>query len=291
MAAIQPSGLPKSRSVQSIRQTLASVTNKGNGLPNRFGIGAVEKWGKTSLAAQFPSPIFIQSRGETGLETLIDAGRLPDTPHFPECQQWLEVLACLDALLDEQHAYKTVVVDTINGAERLCHEHVCATDFGNDWGPQGFAAYGKGPESALGPWREFLAKLDRLRSEKRTRVVVLYHMKVKTFKNPMGADYDRYEPEMDAKTWGLTKKWLDIIAFGNYETHLTAVKENAKTGESKGKAIDGQTRILYTERTAAYDAGNRLGLPAEIPMGNSPAEAWANFTEAAKSARGDKGNE
>jgi hypothetical protein len=268
---------------QSNRPSLASVTGKGHGLPNRYGIGAVEKWGKTSLAAQFPGAVFIESKGETGLETLIDAGRLKETPHFPECQDWLSLLGCVDALLGEPHSYQTCVLDTINGAETLCHDYTRDTDC--EGSKEKFAAYGRGSELALGHWRELLSKLDRLRIEKKMRVVCLYHMKVKGFKNPMGADYDRYEPEMDQKTWGITKKWLDVILFGNFETVVTNVKENKISGEIKGKSAGGQMRVIYTERTSAYDAGNRLGLPSEIDMGNSPEEAWANFTAAARAAK------
>lgn len=268
------------------RPSLASVTGKGHGLPNRYGIGAVEKWGKTSFGAQFPGAVFIESKGETGLETLIDAGRLPETPHFPECMEWLSLLGCVDTLLEEQHDFKTVVIDTLNGAETLCHDYTRETDCGND--KEKFAAYGRGTELALGYWRELLSRLDRLRAEKKMRVVCLYHMKVKTFKNPLGADFDRYEPELDQKTWGITKKWLDVILFGNFETAVTNVQENKRSGEIKGKSLGGQMRILYTERTAAYDAGNRIGLPSEIEMGDSAAQAWANFTEAVKAGRANQ---
>jgi hypothetical protein len=281
---MQASRASSSRAQQQIiRPSLSAVTGKGHALPNRYGIGAVEKWGKTSLAAQFPGVVFIESRGETGLETLIDAGRLPETPHFPECQDWMTLLGAIDALIEDPHEYKAVAIDTVNGAETLCHDHTREIDC--DGSKEKFAAYGRGAELALGYWREFLGKLDRLRSDRKMRVVMLYHMRVKSFKNPLGADYDRYEPEMDQKTWGLTKKWLDVIMFGNFEVHVTNVRENKMSGEVKGKSLGGQTRILYTERTAAYDAGNRIGLPPEIEMGNNPQEAWANFIAAVKVGR------
>jgi hypothetical protein len=243
----------------------------------------VEKWGKTSFGAQFPAPVFIESRGETGLETLIDAGRLPEVPHFPECEDWESLIGCVDTLIQDPHEFKTCVIDTINGAEVLCHEHTRIEDC--DGSKEKFSAYGRGTEMALTYWRELLARLDRLRSDRKMRVVMLYHMKVQKFKNPMGADYDRFEPEMDAKTWGLTKKWLDVILFGNYDVTITNIQENKKTGEVRGKSSGGQTRIMYTERTSAYDAGNRIGLPPEIEMGDSPADAWQNFMKAVKQGR------
>lgn len=257
----------------------------GPNLPNRYIIHAVEKWGKTSLAAQFPKPIFIQTQGETGLEALIDAGRLKAVPHFPECETWEDLVSAIRAVANEQHEYRTLVIDTINGAERMCHEYVCNRDFEGKWDDKGFAAYGKGPEVALADWILMLSELDKIRSQRKMTVVCLCHTKVKNFRNPMGADYDRFQPDMNDKTWGRTHKWADVILFGNFEMDTVAVRTNKKTGEQKGKAVGGQHRIIYTERTAAYDAGNRLGLPTEIDMGESPEEAWKNLSAAIIVAR------
>jgi hypothetical protein len=267
------------------RLSLADVTSKGSGLPNRYIIHATEKWGKTTFGAHFPSPVFVESRGETGLETLIDAGRLPEVPHFPECQTWPELLSAVETLTTEEHAYKTLVIDTLNGAEKLCHEEVCRRDFGNDWTDRGFMGYMRGYEVACNDWRQLLIALDDLREQRRMTVVCLVHTKVKTFKNPDGPDFDRYAPDMHDKTWGLSHKWADVILFGNFETFVQmAQKRDENNITKKGKGV-GQTRMLYTERHAAYDAGNRLGLSSEIPMGNSGDEGWKNFKAAIAAAR------
>lgn len=267
------------------KRSLSEIIATGNGLPNRYILYAGEKWGKTSFAAQTPKPIFIQSRGETGLEPLIDAGRIKETPHFPESQEWTELLGCVRALIDEEHEYKTLVIDTLNGAERLCHEFICSRDFGGDWGDKGFGSYQKGPEVALAEWRTLLGDLDTLRRKKHMTVFILCHTKIAAYRNPVGADYDRFQPDMDKRTWALTAKWADVILFGAFDETVGAVKENKKTGEQKGKGLGGNARIMYTEKTAAFDAGNRLGLPAEIEMGSSAAEAWKSFTEALKAGK------
>lgn len=271
--------------MQIKRVDLSAVRTEGAGLPNRYILHGVEGWGKSSLGAKFPKPVFIQSKGETGLETLIDARQLPATPHFDESHDWETIMGILDALTVDAHDYKTLVIDTLNGLERLCHEYVCNRDFGNEWGDKGFASYQKGPEVSLGEWRLLLSNLDRLRIERKMTIVSLCHTKVQKFNNPEGADYDRYQPDVDKRTWSLTAKWADVVLFGNFESSVSAVKENKKTGEKKGKGEGGQQRILYTERHAAYDAKNRLGLPTEIEMGASADEAWANFSSAVKTAR------
>jgi hypothetical protein len=223
---------------------------------------AVEGFGKTSWAAYSTRPVFMMARGETGLETLIAAGQIPETPHFPEIQTWEETFDAIRFLHDESHEFRTLVLDTMNGFERLCHEHVCIRDFNGLWDDKGFLGYMRGYEVALADWREFLTELDKLR-EKGMAIIALCHSRVATFKNPEGPDYDRYEADMHRKTWGLTHKWADMVLFGNWLT-LTDDKK-------KGKAQGGHHRILYTERTAAYDAKNRHGLPPQIELPDSSA--------------------
>ena len=247
---------------------------------------AVEGWGKTSIAAQVPGVVFLQTRGETGLETLIDAGQLPGVPHLPEITTWPSLLAAIDMLTDEPHSYKAVAIDVINGAERLCHEEVCRRDFSNDWGDKGFGGYQRGYDVSMADWTDMLVRLDKLRATRKMGILLLCHTKVATFKNPEGPDYDRYQPDMNAKTWAATHKWADVVLFGNFETVVSGgtTGEGTKAGR-KGKGAGGNVRMMYAERTAAYDAKNRLGLPAEIEMGDSPATAWANFKEARAAGR------
>lgn len=230
--------------------------------------------------------MFLQTKGETGLETLLDAGRLPEVAHFPEVQNWGELMGAIDVLTNEEHAYRTLVIDTLNGAERMCHEEVCRRDFAGDWTDKGFMGYMRGYEVSLADWRKLLIALDNIREKRRMAIVGLCHTNVKPFKNPEGPDYDRYQPEMHSKTWGLTHKWADAILFINFETFVN--EDNAKR---KGKATSSQARIMYTERHAAYDAGNRFGLPAEIEMGSSGQEAWNNFKAALVAGRNGKAGE
>lgn len=261
------------------RLSLQSITSKANGLPNRYGLHAVEGWGKTSLGAQFPSPVFIQTRGETGLETLIDAGRLPETPHFPEIMQWQDLRHAIRLLTSEKHQYRTLIVDTLNGAEKLCFEDTRRKHYENN--VEKFMAYGKGPMTAAEEWRGFLQELDELRQQRKMIVLALVHTKVSKFKNPEGSDFDRYQPELEAAIWSLTHKWLDVVMFGNF-LQITATDSN----DRRQKGVGGDTRMLYCTRTAAWDAKNRIGLPPQIQIGDSAQVAYQQLLEAVKAGRG-----
>jgi hypothetical protein len=261
--------------------SLDHVTRTPKKLPNRILLHAMEKWGKTSFAAQFVDPIFLMTRGETGLWTLIQAEQLEDDiPHFPQpAEAWTDIKLALNELIVKEHPYKTFVLDTLNGSERLLHEYVVEKEFNGEWGEKGFMAFHKGYDIAIKDWLELLLLLDRLRDKGMT-IVLLCHTKVEKFTNPEGPDYDRYQPDVHKKTWSATHKWADMILFGMFETFVTS----AKSGDKKGKADGGQTRIIKTVRHAAYDAGNRHGLPEEIECGESPEEAYGNFAMALKQA-------
>lgn len=266
---------PRPTGTPGKRFSLTDVVTKGKQLPSRVVLHGVEGVGKTSFGAFAPSPIFAMARGETGLETLVDAGRLGDVPHFPEIQTWTELLGIIDTLATDNHPYKTLVIDTLNGCERLCHEHVCARDYRGDWGKEGFTGYMRGYESSVTDWREMLVALDRLREVKRMAILCLCHTKIGAFRNPLGDDYDRFIPAVHPKSWELTSRWADIVLFANFETFT-------KKDQGRVKGQGGTSRVLYTERTAAYDAKNRHGLPEEISMGAGGQEAWTNFVAAMK---------
>lgn len=273
-----------SRSLTPKHDFASLIQTGGSKLPNRYVLYAGPGWGKTSLAAHMPSPLFLQMRGETGLESLIDAGQLADTPHLPEITSWETLLSAIDWVREGDHDYKTLVIDALNGAERLCHEYVCQRDFNGDWTDKGFMGYMRGYEVALADWRTLLGALDSVRVERKITIMLLNHAKVSTFKNPDGPDFDRYQPDMHPKTWALTDKWVDCVLFGNFESVVAQVKENKRTGEQKGKVI-GRNRILCTQSQGAYDAKNRLGLEAEIEMGKSSGEAWTALKGAIVAAR------
>lgn len=265
------------------RDWASEIRQKGNSLPSRMVFHAIEKFGKTSFAAQIPGVIFGMSADETGLLTLIDAGEINETPYMPPFQTWTDLLDAIRYLTESEHNYKAFALDALSGIEKLCHTYVCNRDYGGNWGSKGFANFKQGYDVSLPEWTLFLSALDKLRATRRMSIICLSHTAVIDFKNPEDADYNRYVPEMHKKTWAVTHKWADIIMFGNFFTEVVA-----DGNRSKGRG--GQARILYTQRHAAYDAGNRLGLPAEIDAGNSASEAYQNFCAAVKAARTEANN-
>ncbi len=197
-----------------------------------------------------------------------------------EAGTWTEALEALSALRSENHQFKTLCLDTLNGLERLCHEYVCANSYDGDWGEKGFLGYQRGYETALQEWRKLLNLLDQLRDERGMGTFALCHTQVKTQTNPLGPDFDRYVPNIHKKTWDLTHGWCDLCLFGQFDVEVVQEKSRLK-----GKGKGGQMRVLYTTFSAAWDAKNRHGLLSEIEMGDSPKESWACLIAALRGAQ------
>lgn len=254
---------------------LNKIRTAAPALPSRVFIHAPEKFGKSSVACFAPRPVFILTEGETGLLSLIESGQVPETPYLPEARSFDDLTAYCKAILNDQHEYRSLVIDTSNGAERMLATKVLEEEFGGQMmGKDGFLAYGKGDLACVSHWTRFLRLLDEIRITRKMMVILLAHTKVKTVNNPSGPDYDQLRPEGVEKLWSLTHKWADIIAAG---VHDLTVKDD-KVKESKG-------RFLVCSGTASIVAGNRYGLPERIPCGRSPEVAWQNFANAVRAAK------
>lgn len=244
-------------------------------LPDRIVLNAVEGWGKTTAGAHAPGAAILMARGETGYETLLRNSRVPSVP-AAYVQDWPELLLRIESLTKEPGEIRTLIFDALGGFERLCHEFVCRRDFNGDWGERGFLSYNKGYDLSVADWLDMLARLDRLRNEHHIGLVLLSHCKIKTFKNPMGEDYDRYVSDVHDKTWAATAKWCDAVFFGNF----FSVVEKDSPKARKGKGIGGADRVLYAERRDAFDAKNRHGMEPIIDIPDDPALVWATIEQA-----------
>lgn len=241
--------------------------------PPRIIVNAVEGWGKTSLIAHADKPLIIMASGETGYETLLGAGLVPSVD-AAKIEAWPELLALIDELIATDTGHQTIGLDAGGGFERMCHQHACNRDFGGDWGERGFGSFQKGYDVSVNDWLQLLQRLDRLRDTHGCTIVMLSHCRVRPFKNPLGADFDRYVSDMHDKTWAVTAKWADDVLFGNFFTVVETKKGGAAESLKKGKGIGGTQRVVYTQRRDAYDAKNRHNLPECIDIPDDASQSW-----------------
>ena len=238
--------------------------------------------GKSSLAGNIPNSVVMPFGQEDTWGLLKTSGAVPaDLPVLQPARTYSDMMGMCEELATEDHGYKFLVIDTISCAERLTHEGVCNREFAGDWSERGFLGFNRGFEVSLSDWRDFINALDRLRDEKGMGVVLLGHTKIAPYRNPIGADYDRFTVDLHHKTWSLTHRWCDAVLFYNY---WIDVDESGLRAKGKG----GHARVIHTQHSAAFDAKNRFGLPMEIEGGDSGAEAWDNLKKAIVEARSNE---
>lgn len=209
--------------------------------------------GKSSLAAQFPLPVFIDTEGST---TELEVDRLQKPTSWTMLKQQVEWVK------QQAGRYRTLIIDTIDWAEMLCNENVCAVHQKN--GIEDFG-YGKGYVYSEEEFGRFLNLLSDV-IESGINVVLNAHATIVKFEQPdeMGA-YDRYQLKLGKKTGSrtaaLVKEWADMVLFINYKTFSVATDKEGK--KNKGQ---GGTRTVYATHHPAWDAKNRHGLPDEFPL-------------------------
>jgi hypothetical protein len=206
-----------------------------------------EGLGKTTFASKAPRPLFLDT--ERGTRQL-DVDRIDIT-------DWTDLLGAINSLCRDAQGYQTIVVDTIDWAERLAVEAILRTSGKRSIEDFGF---GKGYVHLAEYVGRLLQGCDSL-VEHGLNVILLAHAKVARISPPDQTDgYDRYELKLSKQVSPLIKEWPDALLFANYRT---IVKEG---NDGRHKAIGGRERMMHCNRSAAWDAKNRYGLPDVLPF-------------------------
>lgn len=231
--------------------TLKSLKSARAELPPRVMIYGPPGVGKTTLASEFPAPVFLQVEDGT-------PGDLELTT-FGHLQSYEAIMEAVSALYGEDHDFQTVVLDSADKLEPLLWAEVCAR---NGWKSIEDPGYGKGYVEADGVWREFLEGMNALRRDKNMAIVLIGHSAITQFPNPAGAEYPRWDIRLHKRALGIMQDEMDAILLINQEA---SVKEE-KGGFNKVRthATGGSARWIYAEQRPAWVAKNRYGMEAKF---------------------------
>jgi len=242
--------------------SLADIRTKSKKKPPRFVLYGGPGIGKTTFGASMPKPIFILT--EDGMGS-IDAQQFPLCPAFDKEKEHdkdvnLGVLQRLRELINEDHDYKTVVIDSLDWLEPLIWDKACQD---NGWKSIEQPGYGKGYVEVLKYWRQYIDLLNVLREDKGMIILQIAHNQIKRFESPEIEAFDRHELKLHRKSADLILEHSDCCFFANYK--LGTMKVQGKGGTMTTKAVSGDV-VAYCREKPAYLAKNRYALPDVLPF-------------------------
>ncbi len=218
--------------------------------PRRILLYGQHGVGKSTWAAGAPSPVFIDVEGGVGD---IDCTATEKIGTYAE-------LCKAIVLLTADDRFRTIVMDTVDWAERLIFNQVAS-----DAGKTNIAdiGFGKGYGEAVRKWENIFNSLEAA-IQAGKGIILLGHARVVRFENPETQAYDRYEIDLHKSSSGMLQEWCDEVLFASFRVFTR--NEDQGFGKERTIAIGGKERFIRTNESAAAVAKNRLRLPDELPM-------------------------
>tara|TARA_R110000868_G_scaffold40447_3_gene139524 strand:- start:905 stop:1684 length:780 start_codon:yes stop_codon:yes gene_type:complete len=244
--------------------SLSNMAKKNAEPPAIYTIYGTPKVGKTSLALEFPDPIYVNTPGESppkGIEFV--------TPG--EISSLDELLDLIGELLTTPHDRKTLVIDSADGLEPLVWDHTCRA---NGWSNIEAPDYGKGYIATDEHWRELLRALEAL-AMSGMAVVFIAHAIAARFDSPVTDPYSRWQIKLHKRAAALIQEASSVIAFIDFRMTLKTKDVGFKKAVSHGEG--GGDRQIHLEERPGFVAGNRFGMPSAVPY-----KAGAGYSALAK---------
>ncbi len=272
---------------------LSDVIQKQKPAPPIITLVGTPGVGKTTLGALFPKAVFICSEDGKAVFDSWDDDVKPDLfTELPRAKyrdangnmlapnrvvSTKEViLEQMRMLLNEEHDYKTLVVDSVTSLDRMFNHELCERD-GVDNVAEASGGFHKGYDT-IAEWHgDVKNACEVLRKRKGMTVIFLAHAGIKKMKNRPDADeYTVYSLDMHEKSVPVYTNLVDAVIYIKNKEYVMGTQKDKKGNVTKfGRLTQTGDRVLITsgDGTVGYiNAKNRYKLDQEIelPEGENP---------------------
>lgn len=206
------------------------------------------KSGKTTLASEFPAPLYVR----TGKGERAPAGVVMKS--FGVSESYQDVIDQADWLLEAEHDRKSYVLDSADGLEQHIFAEVCRK---NKVASIEDIPYGKGYAQATEIWHEFVDKMLQLK-EAGFYVVIIAHVKAKTVPGVTTDSYPRYMPNLRDDAVGVVVDAADLIGFLHQRVSIRKEDIGFKKTNTRGEG--GGDMLIAVQERPGFIAGNRYDI-------------------------------
>ena len=234
--------------------------------PHKIHLHGTIKDGKSTFLASTPNALILDF--EDGLSEI----ECDSIPLYDEGVTLDDVMSVLSKVReDKSNKFGVLGLDTCDWFERnIIHKAICA-----ERGVKSIEEipYAKGYHFGSEKWVKILAELDRIRVERNMMIVLISHSKIERFEDPRAEAFDRYVPRLHKNSAAIINEWCHGVFFVTKK--IITKKEDKGFNRTRVRGLDTGDSVMYCTGQPSHVAGNRLGLPAELPL------SWAAYAEAA----------
>lgn len=226
--------------------------------------------GKTTLAASYPKPIFIQA--EKGGLTSVPIEVRPDA-FEPIDGDSKKLFKQLNELANEKHPYETCVIDTVSAVEDIFVEDV--KDFKENKKKKikslnnCCGGFGNGQQAVAGEHLRIIRAAEYLAEFRGMHVLFLAHIDTKIVDPPDVESYTQYSLQMNKYSVAVYCNYSYIVAQCKNETYVKPNRAEDKPGKAKST---GNRIVSCLGGDLSNVNKNRYRLTKDIPfiLGENP---------------------
>ena len=224
--------------------------------PPKIVIFGKQGHGKSRFTASFPKALFLKAEDRLAHLGVLSGDLI---------RSYEDLITQLDWVLNNEHDFKSVILDTADAVEKYVHEKIIKEAGATSITDAKKLAFYVGFVKAAEIWETvILRKLTEINENRKMIVCINSQMLVNRVSHPQFGDYETFSIGVDKRAATKIKAWADIVGFLDMKSNIKNISDDNETvrfGESN-------KRILRLRPQPFWDTKESYNLPDSIDLPN-----------------------